>query len=329
VDFWNQHDKMLKAAWAEWWQNHRSSPELPNLVETKEQLINPDLQQAVRTLRQEPTQENEAELQDLFQTIIPNQVYQIPVFTPEGIRRIRQHIDAASYHYNHLKADNNKNKEEQDQDDNDNIAAGIPTRRPNGMNRYGIILDRSVEGGVSYDGINDFMEQFTEEYIRPLGRSFFSELTSRNSPEDDAETYAFTIRYQPDEDMELKEHSDAAIYTLNINLNIAEGDSDDDPHHQRNETYEGSTLYFLDENTKERVPVLFQPGMAYLHKGLVRHAALPITSGERHNLVIWVFGKGGYVRFGEYPEEERLTVQERWGKGGSSNGQNKKKRIEF
>ena len=315
LDFWNQHDQLLKAAWSEWWQDV-GQPQLPDLLvsnnanaSTKDDMMDPTLQQAVKTLRQNPTPENEEALQRLFRPIIPGQVYQIPsFFTPKGIRLLRQHLDAASYHYNSSTISTNKN-----------VNAGIPTRRPNGMNRYGIILDEHVEGAVSYHAITDFLKQLAAEYIRPLGRSFFHALTSRkSSDEDDCETYAFTIRYQPNEDVELKEHSDASIYTLNINLNHHHPMEDDQLHNkkeQKVEDYKGSSLYFVDENTKETVPVSFTPGMAILHKGLVRHAALPIQAGERHNLVIWLFGKGGYVRFGEYPEEERMTVQERWGSG--------------
>lgn len=290
-EWWREHDALLKEAWREWWQQNQP-PKLPDLVTNKDRMIDPKLQQVVETLHENPTEENEQKIQDIFQTIIPNQVYQIPWFTPEGVRMIREHFDAASYYFR----------------PNDPKSADIPTRRPNGMNRYGMILDRNVEGAVSYDGINDFIGDLADQYIRPLSRMLFPDITSRYNPEDDCETYAFTIRYQPDEDMELEEHSDGSMYTLNVNLNIV-----DDPKEQ----YDGSSLYFLDKETGEKVPMIFEPGMAVLHRGLVRHAALPIQTGERHNLVIWVFGEGGYVRFGEYPEKERLTVKERWGKGRS------------
>ena len=32
-------------------------------------------------------------------------------------------------------------------------------------------------------------------------------------------------------------------------------------------------------------------------------------------MIVWLFGKGGDVRFGEYAEAERMGVEERWGGG--------------
>jgi len=47
---------------------------------------------------------------------------------------------------------------------------------------------------------------------------------------------------------------------------------------------------------QQRYNVTFTPGMAVLHRGMLRHAAYPIRKGERIQLIIWVFGPGGYVR---------------------------------
>ena len=59
-----------------------------------------------------------------------------------------------------------------------------------------------------------------------------------------------------------------------------------------------------------------------IHLGRVLHAALPIESGTRSNLVIWTFGKGsgrGYggidpmmLNDGRYPEEYQLSSEDRW-----------------
>ena len=54
--------------------------------------------------------------------------------------------------------------------------------------------------------------------------------------------------------------------------------------------------------------------MALLHEGRLRHAARPIREGARHNLIVWLFGKGGDVRVATYPEDERLTAAARWGR---------------
>jgi hypothetical protein len=94
------------------------------------------------------------------------------------------------------------------------------------------------------------------------------------------ESFIFTIRYKEGEDIALAEHRDASVATLNINLNSEEAGG-----------YGGSELEFVDEDDPTvRRRVGFRPGMALLHKGALRHAALPIEHGERQNLIIWLFG---------------------------------------
>jgi hypothetical protein len=291
-EFWGENDALIKAAWEEWW--HQESSHLPDLM-AEEDLMDPTLLQALRRVRQDPKDDTEADLQQLFQPVIRGQVYQVPFLTPRGVLSLRQHLDAASYYYHNRSSANH-------------TAAGIPTRRPNGMNRYGIILDPTIEGAVSYDEINIWINHVVDDYVRPLSRMLFPQLTSRHYPEDDCESYAFTIRYHPEEDMELKEHSDASVYTININLNLIMEKEETNA----TEEYSGSSLYFLDPATDSQQRVSFTPGMAVLHRGLTRHAALPITHGERHNLVVWLFGQDGYVRFGEYHKSEQLTVAQRW-----------------
>lgn len=52
---------------------------------------------------------------------------------------------------------------------------------------------------------------------------------------DDCEYFTFTIRCNTEEDLELKEHRDASVITLNINPNLPE------------ETYDGSSLYLVND----------------------------------------------------------------------------------
>lgn len=287
-EWWGDRDATLKKAWDEWWDQSRGS--LPAL--THETTMDPELREAVEAVRRDPNKETESKVRDRFETVFPKQVYKTPFFTPKGVQQIRQHLDAASYYYNN---DDNKNS---------SLSAGIPTRRPNGMNRYGIILDPSIEGAVSYEGINAYITDLVAGYVRPLARMLFPEMASRNNPEDDEESYAFTVRYRSDLDTQLAEHSDASVYTININLNLPSSTDDD--------AYSGSSLYFVDPLTDTEHHVSFAPGMAVVHRGQTRHAALPITKGERHNLVVWLFGRHAYVRIAEYNKMERLTPKERW-----------------
>jgi hypothetical protein len=103
----------------------------------------------------------------------------------------------------------------------------------------------------------------------------------------------------------------ASLITLNVNLNTpgeeaSYGPLGDDP-----------CIYFLEDNGGKH-NVSFTPGMALLHLGVLRHAAYPIQLGERVNLLVWLFGHGGYVRVAPYPEEEWMSRQERWSRPPSS-----------
>lgn len=48
----------------------------------------------------------------------------------------------------------------------------------------------------------------------------------------------------------------------------------------------------LDE-TWRLVQISFEPGMVIMHRGQHKHEALPLTSGERVNLVVWLFAVDG------------------------------------
>ena len=279
LDFWTQHAPLLRKAWHEWEQTQQGLPVLDDSV------FDHSLRAAIQRAWEAPETEDAIRL--LWQPVAP-QVYAAQLVQPERIPDIRAYMDAAA-------------------------DAGIPLRRPNGMNRFGMVLDDQTEGAFTAHGMDDWLKILVNDYVRPLGRLFFREYVGAG---DDSESYAFTIRYKEGEDQALREHADASLITLNLNLNVP------------NETdYEGSTLYFVDDETGQHHPVNFRPGMAVLHRGLTRHAAQPIVRGERTNLVVWLFGKHGYVRFVPYEEREQLTRPERWKKPKS--GGNKWERIEL
>lgn len=170
--------------------------------------------------------------------------------------------------------------------------AKIPVRRPNGMNRHGAILEH-VDGGTS--GLADAFHDLITRYVRPVAETLFPESVG---PGDASDHFAFTIRYRLDEDTRLKEHRDASCVTMNLCLG--------------REGYQGGRLYFVEPETGERQYLRFKPGTAVFHRGSLRHSAEPITSGERTNLVIWLFGEGGYVRDAPYPEGQRMDLRQRW-----------------
>ena len=260
-EFWEQHAPLLRQAWKEWELNEA----IPNFNLS---MIDPELVSAVSAAWKNPSA-NEDGLRKLFTEISPG-VFRFQLFDPSRLHRIRSLIDSIP-------------------------SSGIPTRRPNGMNRYGCILSPDVDGAVVLEAFNEFNEELTEYFIRPLGRFLFPEYVNIN---DDIESYAFTVRYREDEDLSLEEHSDASLITLNANINLPEED------------FEGSSIYFVHEGEKHNTS--FAPGTALLHRGLSRHAALPLRKGTRTNLIFWLFGEYGQVRIAPYSPYERLTPEQRW-----------------
>jgi hypothetical protein len=276
-----------------------------------------------------PSDESEAAVRSLWwknttQKVPPKGVYATQLLSPKGITYIRYLFDQAA-------------------------ASGIPTRRPNGMNRHGVIVDRDVYGAVPVHPLVTLVEEIIDRIVRPVGRMLFQD---RIGCDDDLDYYAFTIQYdgaenedvddvcstfctQQSKDVDLKEHRDASVVTMNINLNLP------------TEDYGGSEVFFrgypdADGGSRSTNPfevanhdkddfgtVVFTPGMAIIHLGAHRHGSLPISSisiqnansenleggpivGKRFNLVIWLFGINGDVRIGPYSHNEQLTAAQRW-----------------
>ena len=277
-EWWLQHEYLLENAWKEW--NEETKKILPPLNAS---LINDNLRTKVYRTKLEPSIENELQVYKLWKEVIEHQVFSFDQWlTEDGIRAIRCHLDAIA-------------------------DSEIPIRRPNGMNRYGLLFDPTIPGGIVRTEVHDFLDTLVDNFIRPIGRMFFSSHVNKN---DDAKYYAFTIRYSNTEDVQLNEHSDASVVSININLNLPEED------------YSGSSIYFMTEEEgdgevsqqkpRQRHELQFTPGMALIHRGMIRHGAMPISTGQRHNLVIWLYGKDGSVRFAPYELHERLSVEERW-----------------
>lgn len=173
--------------------------------------------------------------------------------------------------------------------------------RPNGMNRYGAILDQL--------GMEESMTYLSRRYLRPLGQMLFPFLVAGGDAD---EHYAFVVRYKMGEDVMLAEHADASVFTLNANLGL--------PRSQGGFTG-GSIAFkgvrFIDDAPQQMPTNLFsfedvEPGEAILHLGGQYHSALPIESGERINLIVWLHGKYEVVRVAPYAEEEQTSPSERW-----------------
>lgn len=77
------------------------------------------------------------------------------------------------------------------------------------------------------------------------------------------------------------------------------------------EEFTGSTVDFLDPSTDEVNALTFRPGTAMIHRGHVPHMAQPIETGERTNLVLWLYGDRGSVPAQATPREA-VDAQTRW-----------------
>ncbi|KXF83577.1 2OG-Fe(II) oxygenase family protein [Enterovibrio coralii] len=177
-------------------------------------------------------------------------VFQCQFFDPERLAELRRYLE--------------------------NVAnAEIPLRPPYGiaLNRHGAMLDKRSEGYLAAPAFQAFYQSLMDKYMRPVARLLFPEVTGY-----DSQTFGFSIQYQPGVDTSLRLHTDASAATMNINLNLP------------GETFTGSEIDYLDPYTREVRRLSFEPGIAMIHRGSVPHAAQPITSGSRTNIVLWLYG---------------------------------------
>ena len=156
----------------------------------------------------------------------------------------------------------------------DVVNSGIPKRAPYGiqLNRYGMMLDPRSEGHLAAPSFQAFYNAIMDRYMRPISRLLLGTYGYDN------QTFGFSIQYNPDKDKDLHAHTDASSATLNINTNLPD------------EEFTGSVVDFYDKASGKTVQTKFQPGKAIIHRGNVPHATHPIASGQRSNLVVWLYG---------------------------------------
>ena len=185
----------------------------------------------------------------------------------------------------------------------------IPKRPPYGiqLNRYGIMLDPRSEGYLAAPNFQAFYNDIMNRYMRPVARLLLGTYGYDN------QTFGFSIQYNPDKDIDLRAHTDASAATLNININLPD------------EKFTGSQVDFYDKATGKTIQTVFEPGKAIIHSGNVPHATHPITSGQRSNLVVWLYGdrmqipRGGTNSYGSVDNSvpitgttEKISPRERW-----------------
>lgn len=166
------------------------------------------------------------------------------------------------------------------------------------MNRYGAILD--------FIGFQDAFEGLSRRYLAPIAMTLFPELAW---PGDISHHYSFVVRYREGEDVDLAEHSDASVVSINICLGkrfTASG--------LKFQPYKPLLNFGTQETYETKVGgvIPLQLGQTLIHRGQHRHEALPLKTGERINLLFWLFAKNGDVRVAPYSLLERPTQKDIW-----------------
>jgi hypothetical protein len=198
-------------------------------------------------------------------------VFELQFFNPERLADLRQYLESV-------------------------WDAQIPLRPPYGivLNRRGAMLDSRSEGYLAAPNFQTFYCEILDTYMRPIARMLFPEVMGY-----DTQTFGFSIHYQPNTDSSIRPHTDASAVTLNINLNLP------------SEAFTGSAVDFFDVATGQKHSLTFKPGTAMIHRGNVVHAAQPITSGERTNFVLWLYGDRGQIP-PQGAKRPTIDAHERW-----------------
>jgi len=129
------------------------------------------------------------------------------------------------------------------------------------------------------------------------------------------------VRYHPhyDGDKQLAEHTDASTVTFNVclvphndtarNILYFKDRRHDDYYfsNDENDFVDGSS----EKTDKKTFVALHEPGTALVHLGQHAHGVSPV-SGERSNLVVWLYGHDGYVRVAPYSDKETLQNEREW-----------------
>jgi hypothetical protein len=174
--------------------------------------------------------------------------------------------------------------------------AKIPLRPPYGivLNRMGAMLDKRSEGFLAAPSFQQFYQELLDTYMRPIARMLFPEVMGY-----DSQTFGFSIQWQAGMDTSLRLHTDASAATLNINLNLP------------GEEFTGSEVDFYDKTAGKINRLSFKPGTAMIHRGSEAHAAQPITSGERSNFVLWLYGNRGQIPL-QNSQFQPIDAVQRW-----------------
>ncbi|KAJ1461415.1 putative 2OG-Fe(II) oxidoreductase like-protein [Pelagophyceae sp. CCMP2097] len=145
------------------------------------------------------------------------------------------------------------------------LESGLPIRRPNSMNNYGLIVNEI--------GLRPALTELQQKVLWPISQALFdADVASQFHRH-----HSFVVAYARDKDAGLDVHTDDSDITANICL----GD-----------VFSGAGLTFcgtIGESDHRQFAIRYNHavGRAVLHLGSRRHGADDISSGTRRNLIIW------------------------------------------
>mmetsp|Transcript_109499 Transcript_109499/g.316554 ORF Transcript_109499/g.316554 Transcript_109499/m.316554 type:complete len:577 (-) Transcript_109499:83-1813(-) len=142
-------------------------------------------------------------------------------------------------------------------------ASGLPAKRPNSMNNYGIILNEI--------GLEPFIDEL-QRMLQPLGECLWPNPGSAWDGH-----HCFIVRYRENEDLGLDMHTDDSDVTFNVCLGL---------------DFEGAGIQFCGvmgaaDHRKHSYTYKHVRGTCVCHLGRKRHGADDIVSGERLNMILW------------------------------------------
>ena len=174
-------------------------------------------------------------------------------------------------------------------------ASGLPVRRPNSMNNYGLILN-SI-------GLEPLVDVLQAHYLQPVAAMLF--------PDDGGLSldshHTFMVRYKQGEDLGLDMHTDDSDVTFNVCLTRG---------------FTGAVLAFCGHQGTPAhrhlaLGYAHEFGRCVVHSGRKRHGAKDIASGIRENLIVWnrsvrfrdsrSYTHPPYVKEGSAPDAECLS----------------------
>lgn len=184
-------------------------------------------------------------------------------------------------------------------------AEGMPSRAPNSMNNYGLVLNEI--------GLRPMFQALVENMCKPLGAKLFGDDADRcatiggvpvegenwgGSSLDDHHT--FVVQYNPESDKHLDMHIDECDVTFNFGITQSDG-------------FSGNDLTFcgmFDQENHRRFHLDYKHvrGRGVVHSGKRRHGALDITSGERISLIMWTKSQS-YRRTQDYMRRNRAGLR--------------------